>query len=235
MSSTIRKAFDQAGRKISALAFVSTFVLVSCQSSNYQSFDRDALNAVEVELLNSRDIVSQNRIVKAPNRILAVMMPPLSFEETAGADSQTRFDFSVKDGMNVREFFALLTADTEHSVMIHPDVKGEVSALDLKNVTVDQVIQQIAQIYGYVITLEQGIYQVRPGGLQTRIFNLNYLNVSRQGTSSMSVSSSGISQGGQGGNGQGGAGFQGGVAFRAVVDFRAVVAFRAAVVFKEEA
>jgi len=88
--------------------------------------------------------------------------------------------------------------------VVHPDVKGSVSALDLKNVTVQDVLDQIIEIYGYSITLDDGVYQIRPGGLQTRIFKLNYLNVTRSGSSTMQITASGISEGSQNRNSYGG-------------------------------
>ena len=204
----------QVGRRLtgfSRLPMLVTGLLVllpnlGCQTtSQYATFDTETLAAVETALVTSRDQNTQTKSIQAPLEVLNAMLPRLDLGGEDSGGSPTRFDFSVKDEMAVREFFGLLTADTNHSVVIHPDVTGEISALDLKNVTVEQVIEQVAEIYGFVITSDAGIYQVRPGGLQTRIFNLNYLNVTRQGSSSMSVSSSGISQGGSGG-GQGSGG-----------------------------
>ena len=209
----------QVGRRLtgfSRLPMLVTGLLVllpnlGCQTtSQYATFDTETLAAVETALVTSRDQNTQTKSIQAPLEVLNAMLPRLDLGGEDSGGSPTRFDFSVKDEMAVREFFGLLTADTNHSVVIHPDVTGEISALDLKNVTVEQVIEQVAEIYGFVITSDAGIYQVRPGGLQTRIFNLNYLNVTRQGSSSMSVSSSGISQGGGGQGGQGEQGGQGG-------------------------
>ena len=194
----------------SSLRFLGLMMLVGCQNaSQYSAYDPDALASVEAELVGSRNQMRPYNGVVLPQNVLAAMLPTLDLSGGYEDLSQTRFDFSVKDAMGIREFFALLTAGTDHSVVIHPDVTGEISALDLKNVTVAQVIDQVSGLYGYAISAENGIYQIRPGGLQTRIFKLNYLNVTRQGTSSMSVSSSGMSQDG-GGGGQGSGGQQGG-------------------------
>ena len=191
-----------------AFLLLGLAVLPGCQSpSQYRAYDREILSSVETELVESRNQMRTQSGVIPPENVLAAMVPRLDLSAGYEGLSETRFDFSVKDAMGIREFFALLTAGTDHSVVIHPDVSGEISALDLKNVTVAQVIDQVSELYGYAISAENGIYQIRPGGLQTRIFKLNYLNVTRQGTSSMSVSSSGMSQdgsgGGQGSGGQG--------------------------------
>ena len=183
-----------------AVAFTAFLAmsLASCQSAGpYKSFDGSVLEQVQTELEQSREAASLGTRVVPPQQVLNALVPQIAFSEDDAAGVDARFDFSVKDAMPVREFFSLLTADTDYSVVVHPDVKGSVSALDLKNVTVQDVLDQIIEIYGYSITLDDGVYQIRPGGLQTRIFKLNYLNVTRSGSSSMQITASGISEGSQ--------------------------------------
>ena len=181
-----------------AFAALLAMSLASCQSAGpYKSFDGSVLEQVQTELEQSREAASLGTRVVPPQQVLNALVPQIAFSEDDAAGVDARFDFSVKDAMPVREFFSLLTADTDYSVVVHPDVKGSVSALDLKNVTVQDVLDQIIEIYGYSITLDDGVYQIRPGGLQTRIFKLNYLNVTRSGSSSMQITASGISEGSQ--------------------------------------
>jgi len=181
-----------------AFAALLAMSLASCQSAGpYKSFDGSVLEQVQTELEQSREAASLGTRVVPPQQVLNALVPQIAFSEDDAAGVDARFDFSVKDAMPVREFFSLLTADTDYSVVVHPDVKGSVSALDLKNVTVQDVLDQIIEIYGYSITLDGGVYQIRPGGLQTRIFKLNYLNVTRSGSSSMQITASGISEGSQ--------------------------------------
>jgi len=190
-----------------AMAFAALLAmsLASCQSAGpYKSFDGSVLEQVQTELEQSRDAASLGTRVVPPQQVLNALVPQIAFSEDDAAGVDARFDFSVKDAMPVREFFSLLTADTDYSVVVHPDVKGSVSALDLKNVTVQDVLDQIIEIYGYSITLDDGVYQIRPGGLQTRIFKLNYLNVTRSGSSTMQITASGISEGSQNRNNYGG-------------------------------
>jgi MSHA biogenesis protein MshL len=198
----IDRAMNNLAMAFAALLAMS---LASCQSAGpYKSFDSSILEQVQTELEQSRDAASLGTRVVPPQQVLNALVPQIAFSEDDAAGVDARFDFSVKDAMPVREFFSLLTADTDYSVVVHPDVKGSVSALDLKNVTVQDVLDQIIEIYGYSITLDDGVYQIRPGGLQTRIFKLNYLNVTRSGSSTMQVTASGISEGSQNRNSYGG-------------------------------
>ena len=198
----IDRAMNNLAMAFAALLAMS---LASCQSAGpYKSFDSSILEQVQTELEQSRDAASLGTRVVPPQQVLNALVPQIAFSEDDAAGVDARFDFSVKDAMPVREFFSLLTADTDYSVVVHPDVKGSVSALDLKNVTVQDVLDQIIEIYGYSITLDDGVYQIRPGGLQTRIFKLNYLNVTRSGSSTMQITASGISEGSQNRNSYGG-------------------------------
>jgi len=182
--------------------------LLACESAGpYVAYDTKVLDEVQDELLKSREAAGQRSRVTPPADILQALVPPISLLAEAQGALDVRFDFSVKEALPIREFVTLLTADTELSVVVHPDTKGTISALDLKNVTVDNVLDQVSDLYGYSIEIEDGVYQIRPGGLQTRIFRLNYLNVTRSGNSSMQITASGISEGGnQGRNNQFGQG-----------------------------
>ena len=188
-------------KAMQCVSILLTLLLAACQSAGpYVSYDSSVLEQVQTELEQSRESASLGARVVPPKQVLKALVPQIAFTEDDAAAVDSRFDFSVKDAMPVREFFSLLTEDTDYSVVVHPDVRGSISALDLKNVTVEEVLDQVIEIYGYSITLDGSVYQIRPGGLQTRIFKLNYLNVSRSGSSTMQITASGISDGSQNGN-----------------------------------
>ena len=191
-------------RTVAITALSAVIALVGCESAGpYVAYDTEVLDQVQDELLKSRDAAGKSNRVAPPADVLEALLPPIALlaEEASALDA--RFDFSVKEALPIRDFVSLLTVGTDLSVVVHPDTRGTISALDLKNVTVTDVLDQVSDLYGYSIIVENNVYQVRPGGLQTRIFRLNYLNVSRSGNSSMQVTASGISEGGnQNGNNQ---------------------------------
>jgi len=178
--------------------------LASCESAGpYVAYDTKVLDEVQDELLKSRDAAGKSNRIEPPAAVLEALLPPITLVTEEASALEARFDFSVKEALPIRDFVNLLTVGTDLSVVVHPDTKGTISALDLKNVTVTDVLDQVSDLYGYSIVFENAVYQIRPGGLQTRIFRLNYLNVSRSGNSSMQVTASGISEGGnQNGNNQ---------------------------------
>ncbi|MDB2509603.1 secretin N-terminal domain-containing protein [Pseudomonadales bacterium] len=192
-------------RQWSTIAVLAAMTaLASCESAGpYVAYDTKVLDEVQDELLKSRDAAGKSNRIEPPAAVLEALLPPITLVTEEASALEARFDFSVKEALPIRDFVNLLTVGTDLSVVVHPDTKGTISALDLKNVTVTDVLDQVSDLYGYSIVIENDVYQIRPGGLQTRIFRLNYLNVSRSGNSSMQVTASGISEGGnQNGNNQ---------------------------------
>ncbi|MBT3463335.1 MAG: pilus (MSHA type) biogenesis protein MshL [Gammaproteobacteria bacterium] len=192
-------------RQWPAIAVLVAMTAISgCESAGpYVAYDTKVLDEVQEELLKSRDAAGKSNRIEPPAAVLEALLPPITLLTEEASALEARFDFTVKEALPIRDFVNLLTVGTDLSMVVHPDTKGTISALDLKNVTVTDVLDQVSDLYGFSIVIENDVYQIRPGGLQTRIFRLNYLNVSRSGNSSMQVTASGISEGGnQNGNNQ---------------------------------
>lgn len=112
-----------------------------------------------------------------------------------------RFNLAAS-GVAAADFFASLVTDSEFSIVVHPDVRGTVS-LQLKQVTLPEVMAVVQQMYGFDIRQTGLIYQVYPAGLRTETIPVNYLLMQRYGLSSIAVNSGGVSQDQQNNN-QGG-------------------------------
>ncbi len=118
--------------------------------------------------------------------------------------AQERFDVSVHN-VNARDFFMGLVNGTGTNLVVHPGVSGTLS-LDLKKVTIDEVLKVTRDIYGYEFKKDFNIYTVYPNEMRTQVFQINYLDVQRVGVSDTSVvigrgQSSGNNQNGSSGGG----------------------------------
>ncbi|MBT7207047.1 MAG: pilus (MSHA type) biogenesis protein MshL, partial [Gammaproteobacteria bacterium] len=105
-----------------------------------------------------------------------------------------RFDISVANA-SADVFFMSLVSGTDINMIVHPSVSGTIS-LDLKKVTIKDVMELTREVYGYEYKKTGNGYIVLPARIQSRIFHVNYLNINRDGESSMTVSSGQIASSG---------------------------------------
>lgn len=91
------------------------------------------------------------------------------------------------------DFFAALVEESAYSVALHPEVTGKLT-LNLKEVTIDEALNVVQQIYGFDIKRSGKVIKVFPAGMRTETIPLNYLFVKRFGLSSTSINSGGVSE-----------------------------------------
>lgn len=129
-----------------------------------------------------------------PPEVSSALLPPISLSGGGGAPAQTerRFDISAKE-TPARQFFLELVQGTSYNMVVSPRITGRVT-LSLKNVTIPEVMHVVENVYGYRFERTETGFEVLPGGLQSRIFHVNYLNLVRKGRSEMRVSSGQVSE-----------------------------------------
>jgi MSHA biogenesis protein MshL len=122
---------------------------------------------------------------------------------TAATEAEPRFNIAVANAP-ARSFFLGLVRDTPYNIVVSPDVTGEIS-LDLKQVTVPEVLEMARALYGYDYSKLPAGYLILPAALQTRLFYVNYIDLERSGSSRTRVTSGQLTQSGRGsGGGDGG-------------------------------
>ena len=125
------------------------------------------------------------------------LLPPmqLGMPEVSGVELEQRFDLSVNSAPASQVFMSIVSG-TRYSMLVHPDVSGTIS-VNLKDVTVEEALSAIRELYGYDFRVDGRRIFVQPAGLQTRVFQVNYLPGQRRGVSDIRVTSGAVTDTGQ--------------------------------------
>jgi MSHA type pilus biogenesis protein MshL len=86
-------------------------------------------------------------------------------------------------GSDIRDVTTRLGREFGLQVSFAPEVRGTVSA-HLRNVTLDDALRDVVAQNGYQWTIQNGVLRVTAARLETRIFTLDYVALSRVGTGS---------------------------------------------------
>jgi len=122
-----------------------------------------------------------------PADISSQLLPPLSSSQ----QQDERFDVDAS-GIPAASFFAALVEGTRYNVVVHPGVTASIS-LRLGDVTVPEVMDIAADLYGLDITRNGRLFRVAADEVQTRLFPIDYLHFKRKGGSETWVSSGQVS------------------------------------------
>ncbi|WP_229213177.1 MULTISPECIES: pilus (MSHA type) biogenesis protein MshL [unclassified Duganella] len=154
---------------------------------------RDTYNTIDQQV---RDAAAQAHAQPAsPAAVEAALLPPPAAAMAAElpkarAVMEERFNVSFNQ-VPVQQFYNSIVAGTRYNMLIHPDVSGTITA-NLKDVTLFEALDAVREMYGYDYKVEGTRIYIRPLTMQTRIFQVNYLNSTRKGTSNVRVSSTSV-------------------------------------------
>ena len=135
---------------------------------------------------NSEKTMTPEEVSKALMPAMKMDNPPVTTIAGINKDKQ-RFDLSVSN-VPADQFYMSLVEGTDYNIVVHPDLEGMIS-LNLKRVTIMEVMNAVRDVYGYEFERTGYGIRVLPNALESRIFQVDYLNVERTGVSSTSVSS----------------------------------------------
>jgi MSHA biogenesis protein MshL len=133
---------------------------------------------------------------RVPPEVSEALLPPVPLPGTKSGTTEApepHFDIAATR-MPARDFFMSLMKGTPYNIVVHPDVSGYIS-LTLNDVTVQEVLGVVRDIYGYEFERDKGIYMIYPPRLQSRIFQVSYLNVKRTGSSDVRITTGQITDG----------------------------------------
>ena len=139
---------------------------------------RQAVDEALAEALANRPLP------EAPGTPDAVLTPP---EPAAPPEvPQARVSLSLNN-VPARQFFLALTSGTDYTMLVHPGVTGKLSAR-MKDVTVTEALDAIRDMYDIDYEITGKRILVKMPALETKVFQVNYLNGSRKGNSDTRVS-----------------------------------------------
>ena len=141
----------------------------------------------------TRERISAEMDKAVEERAKRALLPPLVVEmprELEVRPLEQRFDLNVS-GAPAAQVFMAIVSGTRYSMVVHPDVRESVS-VNLKDVTVLEALDTLRELYGYEYRVQGNRITVLPITMQTRIFNVNYIQAIRSGKSDVRVSSGSI-------------------------------------------
>lgn len=165
--------------------YIAAFILIlgvsacATQTSISESVQRDYQEFVES---------SSTTELTVPEEVTnALLESPLNDAQknTLVSTIEQRFDVSVQK-VPAKTFFVGLVSQAGVNVVAHPEIEGVIS-LNLKDVSVEDVLSVVRDVYGYEYQLKNGIYTIYPRKLRTEIFHINYPDFKRVGVTDTSV------------------------------------------------
>ncbi|MFH4436746.1 pilus (MSHA type) biogenesis protein MshL [Vibrio diabolicus] len=139
---------------------------------------KEALNE-SINQANSRTLE------EIPSSVEADLMPNLDSNVASEQGTSKRFRIQA-NAVDARSFFASLVKGTEYSVAIHPAVQGNIT-VNLSDVTLDEVLSVVQNMYGYDVVKSGKVIQIYPAGMRTVTIPVDYLQFKRSGRSLTSI------------------------------------------------
>jgi MSHA biogenesis protein MshL len=163
---------------------LSLFIYTACQDQTVRQDVADSMEDVVNKSVS--DNANQDSV---PDSVANSLIPTIDLDiaNVPEIKDEERFDISV-NAVAADQFFLSLVDGTDYNMVIHPEVTGSVT-LNLRNVTIPEVLEASRDVYGFEFISTGYGFQVLPGRLRARIYQINYLNVERSGSSQISVSS----------------------------------------------
>ncbi len=126
----------------------------------------------------------------APPATAAVMPEPdMAVARPAPLAAPSPDEPRISIAMNhvpARQFFMALAAGTPYTMLVHPNVSGNLSA-KLANVTVPEALEAIRDMYDLDITLDGRKITVKQPVMESRVFQVSYPTGQRKGSSDTRV------------------------------------------------
>jgi MSHA biogenesis protein MshL len=147
----------------------------------------ESINAKMQQELKSA--AAKKPVQPMPDAVNKALLPPLKIAtpKSSAKKLEPRFDLVVNNAPATQVLMGIVSG-TRYSMLLHPDMTGNVS-VNLKNVTVFEVLEALRELYGYEYKVDGTHIMIEPQTMQTRVFQVNYIVGQRKGSSDTQVTS----------------------------------------------
>ncbi|MBE4608064.1 pilus (MSHA type) biogenesis protein MshL [Vibrio navarrensis] len=152
------------------------------------------------QTLNQSINESNSRVLdELPASVQDDLMPELGNDGFDNSDKTLKRFRIQANQVEARAFFASLVKGTEFSVAVHPHVSGLIT-LNVSDVTLDDILSVVQDMYGYDVVKTGKVIQVYPAGLRTVTIPVDYIQFQRSGRSLTSIVTSSVTSRGSSGS-----------------------------------
>ncbi|KJR23914.1 MULTISPECIES: pilus (MSHA type) biogenesis protein MshL [Vibrio] len=143
---------------------------------------------VEIKQTLNQSINESNSraLDELPASVQEDLMPELGNDGLDNSDKTLKRFRIQANQVEARAFFASLVKGTEFSVAVHPHVAGRIT-LNVSDVTLDDILSVVQDMYGYDVVKTGKVIQVYPAGLRTVTIPVDYIQFQRSGRSLTSI------------------------------------------------
>ncbi len=152
---------------------------------------------------STQHVARENAPLKTPGDIPPLVVAPPLPPAPRAAPKQETFSVVVNE-VPVRSLLFALGRDAKLNIDVHPSLSGTVT-LNALNQTMPQILERISQQVSLRYTLDDGHISILPDDPYPLVYKIDYVNLSRDTTSTLNLASE-ISTSGRGAGGGGGSG-----------------------------
>lgn len=163
------------------LLIVCSFLLTSCQTFEVAEEKKATLATQAISELAKQQRQAAPEI--SNQDVLNSLLPPVSDNDPDIIEE--RFDLSVKN-IDARTFLLGLVDSTPFNIVVSPEIDTKIS-LQLKNVTVSEVLSAVERIYPLMVERKDNLIFVSSAETMTVVYPVDYLNLTREGKSHTSI------------------------------------------------